>query len=175
MELITAAFCLPIDQDPIPLGGIAIEMGKIVAVGTAEALQKQYPEATPRHFDDQVLLPGLINAHLHIDMAQFHCPEPESISEQKGSPHIQWLKHALTFRQRGELEKIALSIRTSLDRLTRCGTTCIGAFTTFDAAADLISDAGLRAVIYPEIFASGPAAYAQDRFESALALLEKIC
>lgn len=178
MELISAAYVVPVDRDPIPDGALVVEMGRILAVGPRAELQARYPQVQQQHFATQCILPGLVNAHLHIDLAQFFPPDlDEHAKTADGQPmprHIHWLKSALQFRQTARLEQVSAAIRYCLNRLVQCGVTCVGAMTNFDAALQLIDDVGLRAVIFPEIFASNPSEMIQDRFESALAVLDEV-
>ncbi|MBI4238898.1 MAG: amidohydrolase family protein [Deltaproteobacteria bacterium] len=176
MQLVTAAQLLPIDQPAMSNGAMIINNGKILAVGTAAALAAEHPAATRIDYPEHVILPGLVNAHLHVDMAQFYPPHPAAEGNQEGgapSPHLQWQQAALTFRFENRLDHSKESIRYCAERLQHYGVTCVGALTTFDAAVPLFAGTGLRAVVFPEIFASRAAEVTQDRFESALALLEK--
>lgn len=47
-------------------GGVVTDGGKIVAVGTTQELQAQYPDAQFVDAKGGVIMPGLINAHTHI-------------------------------------------------------------------------------------------------------------
>jgi len=180
MEIISASVCLPVDQAPLADGGIAIDHGKIVAVGTAAELAKQYPDATVHNHPKQALIPGLVNAHLHVDLAQFCCtpfvatPASETTEAPPSTPHVHWLRQSLEFRQKAQLPQIIESIQHCLTRLTQYGVTTVGAFSTYDAAHELFAKSGLRATIFAELFGSAPAEGTQDRFESALALHEKL-
>ncbi len=62
---------LPIDAEPIANGALLIdEQGRISAVGPDEAVPT--PEnALVQHFDDSVILPGLINTHTHLELTGF--------------------------------------------------------------------------------------------------------
>ena len=46
-------------------GGVAVENGKIVAVGAASDLRVTYPEASVEDHGDALILPGFIDAHAH--------------------------------------------------------------------------------------------------------------
>jgi cytosine/adenosine deaminase-related metal-dependent hydrolase len=47
-------------------GGIVYNDGTILALGTYEACKEAYPEAEQRFFENAVLAPGFINAHMHL-------------------------------------------------------------------------------------------------------------
>jgi 5-methylthioadenosine/S-adenosylhomocysteine deaminase len=46
-------------------GAVVVEGDRIAAVGTAAELQVRYPAAPVRRLADRLLMPGLVNAHLH--------------------------------------------------------------------------------------------------------------
>jgi cytosine/adenosine deaminase-related metal-dependent hydrolase len=63
---IRARTVLPIRQAPIANGAVEVRDGRIVTVGTAREL-KGVPRADLVDLGDVALLPGLINAHCHLD------------------------------------------------------------------------------------------------------------
>ena len=66
MKLYTAPFVLTMDDHNrvIENGAVLVDQS-IVAVGPASELQSQYPDAEVESFDDHLLMPGLINTHMH--------------------------------------------------------------------------------------------------------------
>jgi cytosine/adenosine deaminase-related metal-dependent hydrolase len=68
MKIICAKYILPITSDPILDGAIAIEDGKIVAIGTKSEIVSRYPNATIEDHGDAVVMPGLVNAHAHLEL-----------------------------------------------------------------------------------------------------------
>src|SRR6185503_3546826 len=55
----------------IPNGAVAIDGSDIVAVDTADAIQRQYRGTETIDAAGQVVLPGLINTHTHAPMVLF--------------------------------------------------------------------------------------------------------
>ncbi|MBI2346393.1 MAG: amidohydrolase family protein [Deltaproteobacteria bacterium] len=170
MELLCAAYVVPIEGEPIPDGAVAVEMGTIRAVGAKSGLATQFPTAVVREFPRQLLLPGLVNAHCHIDLTNFVCEDP---AEPPPSAHLHWLIQAIAYRETTPLDQCVASIQRGLRQLVNSGTTCAGLLSGYDGLAGLADSAGLRAVCYQEIYASGPGDRAQDRFESALAICDE--
>ena len=64
-RVVSAPWVLPIEGPPIENGAVAVEDGRIAAVGTAEEL------GWGTHYEDAVLLPGFVNAHSHIEYAVY--------------------------------------------------------------------------------------------------------
>lgn len=163
MELITANFVLPIDHDPIPNGAVAVEGTKIAAVGTLSDLKAQYPNAAVRTFTSHVLMPGLVNAHAHLDLTYF-------LGEDDNFIH--WLISMLKYQRTAEMAQLIPAIQRGLSQVIASGTTCVGDFASCEATFQLAKEMGVRTVIFPTI-TGGLGVQAQDRFESALALVEK--
>ena len=66
-RILTAEFLLTMDADNsvITNGAVAIEDGRIMKVGTFDAVSAAYPGFMVTKIDNAVLMPGLINAHAH--------------------------------------------------------------------------------------------------------------
>ena len=62
---------LPMAQEPIAHGAVRIEDGHVTAVGSSATLAP-LPGEEIRDFGAATLLPGLINAHCHLDYTGFH-------------------------------------------------------------------------------------------------------
>jgi len=68
MKIIAAKFVLPISSDPITDGAVAIENGRIAAVGTKSEMVARYADAAIEDHGDAVVMPGLVNAHAHLEL-----------------------------------------------------------------------------------------------------------
>jgi cytosine/adenosine deaminase-related metal-dependent hydrolase len=75
-RLLTAAFVAPMDGPLMRDAGVVIAGGTILAVGPAAALRAGYPDATVEDCGAVVLLPGLINAHAHLELTSIACGQP---------------------------------------------------------------------------------------------------
>ena len=67
MQLYTAPWVLPLSDETraIADGGIVVDGSRIASVGTAAELRARFPEAKRKHCSDRVLMPGLVNCHMH--------------------------------------------------------------------------------------------------------------
>ena len=63
MHLHAAPWVVPIAGPPIPDGGVLVEGGRIVEVGPADELRGRAESVSTY---DGVLMPGLVNAHAHL-------------------------------------------------------------------------------------------------------------
>src|SRR5207244_13332441 len=61
----SADWVLPIEGPPIEGGAVAVENGRIAAVGTSEEL------GVGTRYDEAVIVPGFVNAHSHLEYAVY--------------------------------------------------------------------------------------------------------
>ena len=172
MELITARFVLPMDGEAIENGAIVTELGRIRAVGKAEELKKQHANAAIEENPNAILMPGLVNSHTHMDLtgAFDFGREPASI---RSPDYIDWLLAVLNHRNKTPIRETIVGYQNAVGALIAAGTTCVGDMTCFEGAYKIIEEMGIRAVVFPEIYA-GAGEAAQDRFETALATVDQM-
>ncbi len=65
----TADWIVPINRPPIRRGGVAVDRGAIIATGEIPRLQQQFPTARILKHLRAVLMPALINAHIHLELS----------------------------------------------------------------------------------------------------------
>ena len=76
-RLLRAAWVAPVIEPIIREGAIVVgDGGRVVAVGRASALRRQHPDAVTVELGDVVVLPGLVNAHTHLELS--HCAAGDS-------------------------------------------------------------------------------------------------
>jgi cytosine/adenosine deaminase-related metal-dependent hydrolase len=158
--LYSARWVLPCASFQIEDGAIAIEGSQITDVDTRDSLVRKYPEATVQHYPDAVILPGLINAHSHLELTAMRGFLEGEVADFTG-----WLKKLTVAR---------LELMTSDDRCVsatwgateavRAGITAV-ADASDDAFESMkaLSNVGLRGIVFQESFGPDPR-LAQDNF-----------
>jgi 5-methylthioadenosine/S-adenosylhomocysteine deaminase len=68
VKILTARYVLPISSEPIEDGAVAFEKGKIRAVGKRQEMIEKFPEAETEDLGEAAILPGLVNAHSHLEI-----------------------------------------------------------------------------------------------------------
>ena len=139
MTSLSADWVLPVDGPPIPEGRVTWEDGRIVDVG---------PGRAARHLDEAVILPGLVNAHTHLEYAVY-------AGFGDGLEFARWLALHVERKSRigvGEMEAIA---RLGAAECLAAGITCVGDASYSGAAATACAELGLRATVYLEVFGPG--------------------
>jgi cytosine/adenosine deaminase-related metal-dependent hydrolase len=67
--LLRAAWIYPMDRPPLRDGGVVFSGGKISDLGDGDRLARAHPAAIVRDLGEVVLLPGLVNAHAHLELS----------------------------------------------------------------------------------------------------------
>lgn len=173
MEIISAKYLLTLDSDPIIDGALAIENGEILDVGTEEQLLARYKNASHEDFPDHAILPGLINAHSHLDMGG-HRNFPFDPVRTMGVDvnFVDWLLSCIHYKKESAPDRYRAAVEEGIDACIESGTTCVGDMGSYEGIFQVLEQKGMRAVIFPEIISLG-SQVTKDLFETALALVEK--
>ena len=164
--LFLARHLLPICSAPIENGGLLVEGGRIVAVGSASDLQEKSPNAETVDFGDRVLLPPMANAHTHLELTHF--PQwvlsPDAPSEQVS--FVDWVLKLIKVRRNLTPPQLDQSLCQGLDLLLRSGTALVGDILTSFESRSLYADSTLHGRVFFEVLGREPAPFAErlERF-----------
>lgn len=64
-QLIIGANFVTMETGPTP-GAMAIKDGRIIALGTTDALRVTYPDALLRDYTGKTIIPGVVDSHVHV-------------------------------------------------------------------------------------------------------------
>ena len=67
-KIYSARWVLPIASPPIDNGAVLVDDSVIVAVGARSDLRTAFPHEPHEDFGNAAMLPGLINAHSHLEL-----------------------------------------------------------------------------------------------------------
>jgi len=159
--LYCASWVLPISSAPLAEGAIAIDGDRIVSVGPEAALREQFPEAAIRQFSSSAIIPGLVNAHSHLELTAMR-----GFLEKEEADFFVWLKKLTVARlERMTEDDLYISAAWGACEAARAGVTCLAdasdsALTSMRA----LKDTGLRGVVFQESFGPDPR-LVQENFE----------
>jgi len=146
MTAYRAAWVCPIDQRPIKDGLVIVEAGRIVAVGSRESGVGSRDTLTD--LGNVALMPGLINAHIHLELSWLRGRVPPA------GKFTDWVKQMMGTRGGVErsgdpvvLEAMAAAIR----ELQSSGTVAVGDISNSLTSPAALRAAGLDGVVFHEL------------------------
>jgi 5-methylthioadenosine/S-adenosylhomocysteine deaminase len=143
-RVLSADWVLPIEGPPIEAGAVAIEDGRIAAVGTAEDLG----EGT--RYDDAVIVPGFVNAHSHLEYAVYG-----GFGDGLGD-FAEWITLHIQRKARIGWDEYVDVAKLGAAECLASGVTTVGDCSYSGATAVACAELGLRATVYLEVFGSDP-------------------
>ena len=165
-KLIRAAWVAPMHGPPIANGAVAITGNTIAAVGPFSNLRADFPEAQIDDNGQSVILPGLVNAHVHLELSDCISGDPPN------NGFAGWLVGMLK-RTRLTPEEIAAKVRQAVpmgaDQCLRFGVTTVGDISRqCQISRSLLRHRSLRVVSFGEIQAMAKRrVFLEERLEIA--------
>jgi cytosine/adenosine deaminase-related metal-dependent hydrolase len=135
--LYLADVVLPLVAPPIFRGAVRVEGSEVVAVGPAAELTAQPGEAVT-DLGAATLLPGLINAHCHLDFTCFK----GALSARQG--FTEWIKSINGLRRSFGKEEYIASIAQGFEMLAKGGATTVANIEAFPELLPLLPVPPLR-------------------------------
>lgn len=146
-----AQWVLPVAVPPIRCGAVLVDgAGRIAAVGPEAAIEPP-ADGEVVELGEAALLPGLVNVHLHPELAMFR-------GALEDLPFREWILR-LVGAKRSALreEDYEAAARWTMVESIRAGFTTLGATEATGAGMGALADAGVRGTIYQEAFGPDPA------------------
>lgn len=144
MPVFRSAWLLPISQPPIRDGWVRTDRGRIVAFGRARA---GFAANEAIDLGDVIVLPGLVNAHTHLELSWMcgRIPPAGSFPE--------WIRAVIALRAQTAPndEEIVRSIAAAIDDARRCGTALIGDVSNTLASSAILMGRDMPALVFHEL------------------------
>ena len=160
ITIYSARWVLPASSAPIEHGAVAVDGPLIVGVGSAADVVARLPDARVEDFGQSVILPGLVNAHTHLELTAFR-----GYLENEESDFFAWLRKLTLARlERLTTNDLRDSATWGACEAVRAGITCVGdASDSAMMSMRALQDVGLRGIVFQESF--GPdARLAEENF-----------
>src|SRR6185436_10963539 len=145
-RVISADWVLPVEGAPIENGAVAIDDGRIAAVGSAGELGRG------THYEDAVIVPGFVNAHSHLEYAVY-----AGFGDGLGD-FAEWITLHIQRKARIGWEEYVDIARLGAAQCLASGVTTVGDCSYSGATAVACAELGLRATVYLEVFGADPTA-----------------
>lgn len=151
-----ARVVFPVDRPPIENGVVTIEGDRIVSVGPHD------PSIKSLDLGDVALLPGLVNAHTHLEFSHLRKP-----LGQPGIGIVDWIRLIIAERARGDIQQVTPSHLLGQQESLAAGVTTVGDIVTNPAAT---CPATIDAPFFHEVIG-----FSRARAESSLnSLIQRI-
>ena len=144
MTVVSADWVLPVEGEPIEDGAVEWRDGEIVAIGPADEL------GHGERFENAVVVPGLVNAHTHLEYAVY-------AGFGDGLPFAPWLGVHVERKAKLDFDDMVAIARLGAAESLRSGVTTVADYSFSGASAVACAELGLRATVYLEVFGGSPA------------------
>ena len=138
----------------LPNAALVVSHGKVLA-NTFESSEEE-TDLGP----DSVILPGLINAHVHLDLSFARIPPTDNF--------ILWIQKVLEHRMELSPKTTLEAIRVGIQESLQSGVTSLGDISPNGASWEVLEELGLKGTIYRECLGLTP-----ERVESTLCQWEE--
>ena len=150
-----ARHVLPIAAEPIDGGWVRIERGRIAAVGRGQ------PSGPVQELGDAVIMPGLVNAHTHLEFSDLDRPLPAGGGLPAWIERVVAMRRARVASGTDEATRLRAAVASGLEQSAAAGVTAIGEIAT--AAHPTAGQAGPLVRVFRESLGLSPAAIAAAR------------
>ncbi len=147
LQCLSAGWIIPVAENPIRDGSIVSDLNSVLFVGPSREALARYPHAEKVRFPGKTVLPGLINAHCHLN----HCYLKSLLPLTKRETFFDWIAKVIskdTGTSEEEIQKAALK---GVQQLRENGTAAVGDITSDSFTISFLEDAGLAAVCFLEV------------------------
>jgi aminodeoxyfutalosine deaminase len=148
MRIISARWIVPIDRPPVSEGAIAVDEDGTVRMVEARAAVRAEFSGAPEERADGVVVPGLVNAHCHLELSALAEVVPG------GGGFIAWAQRFLKKVGETPRESRRVAAGEAAEAAARCGTAAIGDVGNTLDAAPAIGAAGMGGVLFHELLGS---------------------
>lgn len=165
MEIYAASYLVPISSPPVTGGAILVDGGRIAATGSVAELRAKH-DAPVRDFPGCAIMPGLVNAHTHLELTHFPSWKIRKGIDYAPRTYVDWIIQVIKIRRALTLQELELSVREGIRICMESGTTAVGEILSDRSLLPLYAEAPLAGRIYFEAIGHDPV-----RCEESLAAL----
>ena len=167
MVVYTARHLLPVGSPPIVDGAVAVTDGRIAASGRRKDVLKSVKASEVRDLGDAVVLPGLVNAHTHLELSWM------GDLELPRGDYVGWIRDVVARRGEAEESRVRDAARSAIEGMIARGTVAVGDIENTTLVPSLLAASPLRGVMFHEVL-GWRAADAERILERAAAALDAI-
>lgn len=149
MKILKATWLITSDNNGTIIKNAAIVFNeKIIDIGKIEYIKNKYPNEKIEDLgENSVLMPGLINTHVHLEFSS-------NTTSLKYGNFIQWLHSVIANRESLVETATQELISSKLDEMLRSGTTSIGAISSYSLDLEPCLKSPINTVFFCEVIGS---------------------
>jgi cytosine/adenosine deaminase-related metal-dependent hydrolase len=136
---LTARWVFPVAGPPLERGGVTIRGDRITAVAPAGS------RSADLDLGNAAILPGLVNAHTHLDLSGLHLPIPFT------GDFTAWLRGVIAHRRGLLPNQVQDHVQAGLAESLAHGVTLVGDIAGGGLSWPVLAQAPLRAVVFYEL------------------------
>ncbi len=143
-----AAWVLPIAAPPVRGGWVALDRGRIVAYGRRGDRDGRLEGARDIELGDVALLPGLVNAHTHLELSYLRGRVPRGVS------FVSWIRDLMAVRRDYPDPydpEILDAASAGIAEAVRSGTAVVGDLSNTLATFPRLAESPLASVVFHEL------------------------
>jgi cytosine/adenosine deaminase-related metal-dependent hydrolase len=125
MQIFAASCLLSISASPLAGGALAVADGRIVDTGTLAELRAAH-NAPVRDFPGCVIMPGLVNAHTHLELTHFPSWKIRKDIDYAPRTYVDWVIQVIKIKRSLTSQELELSLREGFRISLESGTTALG-------------------------------------------------
>jgi len=149
LQIYSASWVVPVTRPPIPEGRVAVESGRIAWIGRAG--DPGEPRGSVHDLGPGVLMPGLVNAHCHLELSHL-----AGLSQRAKSGFVAWVESLMAQRGQADADAVRAATRRAIRQLESTGTVAVGDVSNALAHLDLLEESHLHAVVFYELLGWDP-------------------
>ena len=144
-----ARYLVPIQGPAVENGFLTIHDGQISALGKLESVEPIYD------LGNVILMPGLVNAHTHLEFSDLARPLPA------GENFSDWIRSVIAYRQEQRTgtedlpttdeSHLHQTVRQGLQQSTQSGVTTVGEISTLPETHTWYQNCGVQTVLFQEV------------------------
>ena len=145
--IVRARWVLPVDRAPIDAGWIEFDAGRVLRMGAGP------PPGPATDLGDAAILPGLVNAHTHLELSWMAGRVPPAASMDA------WIRTLMGIRREGPPGgdgEVLRAMHDAAAAMRASGTVLVGDISNTLASPAVLAAAGLGGVVFHEILGFTP-------------------
>jgi len=166
-RLFRARTILPLSRPAITDGALAVRNGEILAVGEWQKLVREHPAASHEDLGEVILMPGLINAHCHLDYTLMRG------SLFGGGSFSAWIQRLNAMRRSLDTRDYLDSIASGLSELKRWGCTTVLNIESFPELLPFLPESPIRVWWFLEVMDIRSRLESTEALAGAIRFLER--